>query len=104
MCTGLLFSTHPTRYTNGFRDHTSKVARNLRTIRTKLDTDRYESVDSWEVDTDLMIQNAIKFNGADSNVGQIVFALEARMHDLLVPLRVTTGVPPVNCSHICQFP
>ncbi|KIK70503.1 hypothetical protein GYMLUDRAFT_32530 [Collybiopsis luxurians FD-317 M1] len=56
-----------------------KDARDLRTIRQKLDTDKYESVEAFEADIDLMIQNAITFNGADSEVGQIA----AKVHDHL---------------------
>ncbi|KAJ3895800.1 hypothetical protein GG344DRAFT_72802 [Lentinula edodes] len=48
-----------------------KDARDLRTIKQKLDADKYETVDAFEADIDLMVRNAIKFNGADSEVGLI---------------------------------
>ena len=40
-----------------------KEARDLRTIRSKLDTDKYDSIDAWEADMELMFSNAIKFIG-----------------------------------------
>ena len=43
-----------------------KEARDLRTIRSKLDTDKYDSIDAWEADMMLMFSNAIKFNGLES--------------------------------------
>jgi len=40
-------------------------------IRSKLDNDRYESVDTFEADLDLMVDNAITFNGEESEVGLV---------------------------------
>lgn len=50
----------------------------MRTIKQKLDVDKYETVDAFEADIDLMVRNAIKFNGADSEVGLI--AAKVRDH------------------------
>ncbi|KAJ3830293.1 hypothetical protein F5880DRAFT_1516515 [Lentinula raphanica] len=55
-----------------------KDARDLRTIKQKLDADKYETVDAFEADIDLMVRNAIKFNGADSEVG--IIAVKVRDH------------------------
>ena len=60
-----------------------KDARDLRTIRQKLDTDKYDSVEAFEADIDLMLKNAIKFNGAESEVGLISLAFEDRFRALL---------------------
>jgi transcription initiation factor TFIID subunit 2 len=60
-----------------------KDARDLRTIRQKLDNDKYENTEAFEADVELMIQNAIKFNGADSEVGQIAVQLRQRIIELL---------------------
>ncbi|KAI0068033.1 hypothetical protein BV25DRAFT_1904522 [Artomyces pyxidatus] len=60
-----------------------KDARDLRTIRQKLDTDKYDSVEAWEADMELMINNAIHFNGADSEVGQIAVSVRNRYRDML---------------------
>ncbi|KAI0652328.1 hypothetical protein C8Q79DRAFT_937038 [Trametes meyenii] len=68
-----------------------KDARDLRTIQQKLNTDKYESVEAFEADLDLMIHNAITFNGADSEVGQVAVQLRARYRDLLAPIRGTNG-------------
>jgi transcription initiation factor TFIID subunit 2 len=48
-----------------------KDSRDLKTIRSKLDNDRYESVDAFEADLDLMVDNAVTFNGEDSDVGLV---------------------------------
>jgi transcription initiation factor TFIID subunit 2 len=60
-----------------------KNARDLRTIRQKLDSDKYESVEAWEADLELMIENAITFNGLESEVGQISVSMRQRMHELI---------------------
>ena len=60
-----------------------KDARDLKLIRQKLDTDKYESVDAFEADINLMIRNAIIFNGAESEVGAIAQALQNRVVELL---------------------
>lgn len=60
-----------------------KDARDLRTIRTRLDNDKYDSMEAFEADINLMIRNAITFNGADSDVGRIAFAVKDRVKDML---------------------
>ncbi|KAM6498612.1 hypothetical protein JOM56_006560 [Amanita muscaria] len=60
-----------------------KDARDLRTIRQKLDADKYETAEAFEADVELMIQNAIKFNGADSEVGIIAVQLKHRFLEFL---------------------
>ncbi|OCH90063.1 hypothetical protein OBBRIDRAFT_793679 [Obba rivulosa] len=64
-----------------------KDARDLRTIRTKLDSDKYDSVEAFEADMDLMIDNAIRFNGADSEVGKVAVQLRNRYKDVLSGIR-----------------
>ncbi|KAI0308085.1 hypothetical protein B0F90DRAFT_1680044 [Multifurca ochricompacta] len=59
-----------------------KDARDLRTIRQKLDADKYEAPEGWEADVDLMIRNAIHFNGEESEVGQIAVAFRNRIKEL----------------------
>jgi transcription initiation factor TFIID subunit 2 len=59
-----------------------KDARDLRTIRQKLDGDKYETPEGWEGDIDLMIRNAIHFNGEESEVGQIAVAFGNRIREL----------------------
>jgi transcription initiation factor TFIID subunit 2 len=60
-----------------------KDARDLRTIRQKLDTDKYDSMEAFEADVDLMSNNAIKFNGAESEVGAIAFDFRDRFRSLM---------------------
>ncbi|KAL4070551.1 hypothetical protein J3A83DRAFT_4244024 [Scleroderma citrinum] len=60
-----------------------KDARDLRTIRQKLDTDKYDSMDAFEADIDLMIRNALTFNGAESEVGQIACIVRDKIKDML---------------------
>lgn len=68
-----------------------KDARGLRTIRQKLDADKYGSVEAFEADLDLMISNAILFNRPDSDVGRVAVVLRSKYRDLLSGLR-TQGV------------
>ncbi len=68
-----------------------KDARDLKTIRGKLDADKYESVDAFEADLDLMIQNAITFNGLESEVGLWAVGLQNKYRDLLSPPRTTAS-------------
>ena len=56
-------------------------ARDLRTIRSKLETDKYETIDDWEADMELMVHNAIKFNGLDSEVGQVARAMQGKIKE-----------------------
>jgi transcription initiation factor TFIID subunit 2 len=66
-----------------------KNARDLKTIRSKLEGDKYDSPEALEADIGLMAQNAITFNGADSQVGQIATRMRAKVQDELA--RVTGG-------------
>ena len=59
-----------------------KDARDLSTIKQKLDADKYDSADALKADIDLMIHNAILFNGADSEVGQIAMVVKKRFYEL----------------------
>lgn len=59
-------------------------ARDLRTIRNKLDTDRYDTVEAFEFDMELMISNAIKFNTLESEVGQMAISMRDRVQELMV--------------------
>ena len=59
-----------------------KDARDLSTIKQKLDADKYDSADGLKADIDLMINNAIVFNGPDSEVGQIAMVVKKRFYEL----------------------
>jgi len=59
-----------------------KDTRDLSLIKQKLDADKYDSADSLKADIDLMINNAIVFNGADSEVGQIAMVVKKRFYEL----------------------
>jgi transcription initiation factor TFIID subunit 2 len=65
-----------------------KDARDLKTIRSKLDGDKYDSVDAFEADIQLMAQNAATFNGVESPVTQAGFRLRDKVVELLEPLRI----------------
>jgi hypothetical protein len=65
-----------------------KDARDLSTIKQKLDADKYDSVDALKADIDLMIHNAILFNGADSEVGQIATGGEEEVLRVVQHLQV----------------
>ncbi|TFY68605.1 hypothetical protein EVJ58_g911 [Rhodofomes roseus] len=66
-----------------------KDARDLRTIRQKLDADKYDCVEAWEADMDLMINNAITFNGAESEVGRIAVVMRNKYKELASGLKST---------------
>lgn len=59
-----------------------KNARDLRTIRQKLDIDKYDTVEAVEADLELMVQNSITFNGVDSEVGPIALNMRQRIQEL----------------------
>ncbi|TFK56505.1 hypothetical protein OE88DRAFT_1689584 [Heliocybe sulcata] len=63
------------------------TARDLRTIRQKLDNDKYDSIEAFEADLDLMVRNSIVFNGADSEVGKIAVLLKNRYRELLANVK-----------------
>ena len=81
-----------------------KNARDLRTIRQKIDADKYDSVEGFEADLDLMVDNAITFNGADSEVGQLAFLLRDKYRDLLSPLRGGTTTKRKNSEKATPQP
>lgn len=60
-----------------------KDARDLKTIRQKLDADKYDIVEAFEADLQLMLDNAIKFNGLESEVGNITVVMRSKVHELL---------------------
>lgn len=62
-------------------------ARDLRTIRTKLENDKYDSVETFETDLDLMVDNALHFNGGDSEVGKVSYMVRVKYKDMLSGLR-----------------
>ena len=64
-----------------------KDARDLKTIRQKLDNDKYETVEAFEADLELMLANAIKFNGTDSEVGLIAISVRQRLDELMTSWR-----------------
>lgn len=64
-----------------------KDSRDLRTIRAKLDSDKYDSVDAFEADVHQMVDNAIKFNGYGSDVANKGELLLERVKDMLISVR-----------------
>jgi transcription initiation factor TFIID subunit 2 len=48
-----------------------------------LDTDKYDTVEAFEADMVLMVQNAITFNGTESEVGSLAAALRDRVQELM---------------------
>ena len=64
-----------------------KDARDLKTIRQKLDMDKYDSVEAFEADAELMVHNAIAFNGAESEVGQVAVLVRNRLKELLSSIK-----------------
>lgn len=65
-----------------------KDARDLKTIRQKLDSDKYDSTEAFEADLELMVRNAIIFNSPDSDVGKLAAALRDRVKVLLEVAKV----------------
>jgi transcription initiation factor TFIID subunit 2 len=68
-----------------------KDARDLKTIRQKLDSDKYDCIEAFEADVDLMIRNAITFNGAESDVGKVAVVLKDRMKELMTNAKAGTS-------------
>jgi transcription initiation factor TFIID subunit 2 len=64
-----------------------KDARDLKTIRQKLDNDKYDTMEALEADLELMLDNAIKFNGIDSEVGLIANTVRQRLDELMTTWR-----------------
>ncbi|KAF7302593.1 Transcription initiation factor TFIID subunit 2 [Mycena chlorophos] len=50
--------------------------RDLRTIRTNLNNDKYPTVEAFEADINLMTDNAILFNGEPSEAGQLALKFQ----------------------------
>ncbi|KAL4266270.1 Transcription initiation factor TFIID subunit 2 [Pleurotus pulmonarius] len=60
-----------------------KDARDIRTIRDKLEAGEYDTAEAFEADVYLMFANAVKFNGAESEVGVITAKARAKFKDLM---------------------
>jgi transcription initiation factor TFIID subunit 2 len=68
-----------------------KDARDLKTIRQKLDNDKYDSVEAFEADVELMVQNAITFNGAESEVGRMAVLVRDKFTELMANMKNGTA-------------
>ncbi|KAL1729840.1 hypothetical protein EV714DRAFT_251135 [Schizophyllum commune] len=62
-------------------------ARDLRTIQQKLDADKYDTVQAFEADLELMIQNALTFNGETSEVGQATLRMRDGIRSAMASFR-----------------
>jgi len=60
-----------------------KHPRDLHTIRNWLNGDKYDTVEAFEADIQLMVDNAITFNGLESDVGALAMGLRDRFRELL---------------------
>ncbi|KAH0591210.1 hypothetical protein H2248_001303 [Termitomyces sp. 'cryptogamus'] len=60
-----------------------KNARDLRTIRQKLEADKHDAVEAFTADIDLMLDNAITFNGLESEVGQIAVSFRSKFNEMM---------------------
>ncbi|KAJ7086593.1 hypothetical protein C8R43DRAFT_939447 [Mycena crocata] len=60
-----------------------KRPRDLHTIRNKLNSDKYETIEAFEADVQLMVDNAITFNGLESDAGALAIGLRNRFRELL---------------------
>lgn len=60
-----------------------KDARDLKLIKEKLDADKFDSVESLEADVDLMVRNAVTFNGTESFVGVAAVVLQNKFREML---------------------
>ncbi|KAJ7070580.1 hypothetical protein C8F01DRAFT_1106921 [Mycena amicta] len=60
-----------------------KQPRDLKTIRTKLNGDKYDSIEAFTADIQLMTDNAILFNGLESEAGQIALRFQDRFQEML---------------------
>jgi len=59
-----------------------KDARDLSLIKNKLDADKYDTAEGLEADIDLMVQNAITFNGLESVVGAAAITFQNKFRQL----------------------
>ena len=64
-----------------------KDARDLKLIKDKLDVDKYDGIESLEADMDLMVQNAVTFNGAESFVGVAAVVLQNKFREMLSSIK-----------------
>lgn len=76
-----------------------KDARDLKTIRHKLDNDKYDTTELFEADLELMLDNAIKFNGTDSEVGLIAITVRQRIDELMTTWRSGGGKKRKDGDH-----
>ncbi|KAJ7750340.1 hypothetical protein B0H16DRAFT_1550372 [Mycena metata] len=60
-----------------------KQPRDLQTIRNKLNSDKYDNVEAFVADIRLIVDNAITFNGLESDVGALAVGLRDRFQELL---------------------
>jgi transcription initiation factor TFIID subunit 2 len=58
-------------------------ARDLGLIRSNLESGKYESVELLQAETQLMVDNAVRFNGAESDVGRAALALMAKFNEII---------------------
>lgn len=68
-------------------------ARDLATIKGKVEKGLYQSVDQINQDMELMFGNAYKFNGKDSPISNIAAALEASWSKLYNKIRAAADAP-----------
>jgi len=60
-----------------------KNARDLKTIKQKLDSDKYDTWEAFEADVELMLDNAITFNGLESEVGAITTSMRDKVQEVM---------------------
>jgi transcription initiation factor TFIID subunit 2 len=60
-----------------------KDARDLSLIKSKLDADKYDSIEAFEADVDLMLYNCEKFNHTDAEVLAIAHNFKKRFRELM---------------------
>ena len=61
-----------------------KDARDLKLSKDKLDMDKYDTPEALEADVDLMVRNAVTFNGAESIVAVAAITLQGKFQDMIV--------------------
>ncbi|CAK5264367.1 unnamed protein product [Mycena citricolor] len=68
-----------------------KNPRDLRTIRANLNADKYDSLDAFDADMQLMVNNSTLFNGLESEVGLMAISLRNRYLELVAAWRASLG-------------
>ncbi|KIY69351.1 hypothetical protein CYLTODRAFT_420749 [Cylindrobasidium torrendii FP15055 ss-10] len=58
-------------------------ARDLSLLKKMVDTDQYENMEDFDRDCSLMVNNATKFNGEASDVGQSAIALRRKLTEVI---------------------